>query len=557
MDRDRAEALVKLVREGCRRSDRFRMKDEHDIENYLNGSTDSCSVRIEQLKDGANHWFGFTKRDREQDRELENDTLVICRRRDSGGWIVRFNEGGDENTLEWTYVARKRDGRNEERKERFIELSGNVDQKISLPDDDRTLDEFIGEIFTLVEYRERADDLTRPLRESAVKLDAQAQVSPADSTISAKGRRPDNEVDSNDLDREDMPRHLNTVFYGPPGTGKTYATVRRCVEICDRSVEGADREIRQRYDALVDDGRIEFITFHQSYGYEEFVEGLRPMTASAEPEEDARSARRTGEDARCPESSAAEAGAANGPGFRLVPTPGVLRRIAERARKTPREAHVLVIDEINRANVSKVMGELVTLLEEDKREDAENEVAVTLPHSGGRFTLPANLHILGTMNTADRSIALLDTALRRRFEFEELAPNPERLQGAGKETGIDLPKVLRTMNERLEWLIDRDHLIGHAWLMKARTRDDVDRVMRRKIIPLIAEYFYDDWEKVHAVLGGTGDFVEGQPLDPPPGFDDTGENRRRWKVREEFDGRAYVRLVAGRSAPAPDTGDTE
>ncbi len=350
---------------------------------------------------------------------------------------------------------------------------------------------------------------------------------------------------------------LNTILYGPPGTGKTYTTFRRCVEICEGSQEGSGNEIRKRYRALTNAGRIEFIAFHQSYGYEEFVEGLRPETVPAEAKKDTRSAHRAGGDARGSDSSVIGAGVAHGAGFRLVPTPGVLRRIAERARRTPHEAHVLVIDEINRANVSKVMGELVTLLEEDKREDAENEVAVTLPHSGEHFTLPANLHILGTMNTADRSIALLDTALRRRFEFEELAPDPERLQGAGEETGIDLPKVLRTMNERLEWLIDRDHLIGHAWLMNARTRDDVDRIMRHKIIPLIAEYFYDDWEKVHAVLGGTGDFVEGQPLAPPPGFDDTGENRRRWTVREEFDETAYVRLVAGRSAPAPDTGDME
>ena len=352
-------------------------------------------------------------------------------------------------------------------------------------------------------------------------------------------------------------RHLNTILYGPPGTGKTYATVRRCVETCDGSAEGSDEKIRRRYQALVDAGRIEFITFHQSYGYEEFVEGLRPETASAESEKDARSVRRTDGDVRSPESSVAGAGVASGSGFRLVAVPGVLRRIADRARKKPREAHVLVIDEINRANVSKVMGELVTLLEEDKREGAENEVAVTLPHSGDRFTLPSNLHILGTMNTADRSIALLDTALRRRFEFEELVPDPQALQKAGKATGIDLPQVLRAMNDRLEWLIDRDHLIGHAWLMKARTRDDVDRVMRRKIIPLIAEYFYDDWEKVHAVLGGTGDFVEGQPLEPPPGLDDTAENRQRWTVRPEFNADAYTRLVAGSSAPAADTGDTE
>ena len=359
------------------------------------------------------------------------------------------------------------------------------------------------------------------------------------------------------VDAPGMPRHLNTIIYGPPGTGKTYATVRRCVETCDGSAEGSDREIRQRYDALVKADRIEFITFHQSYGYEEFVEGLRPVMASAETDKGTRSARRTDGDARSPESSVAGAGAARGSGFRLVAVPGVLRRIAERARETPHEAHVLVIDEINRANVSKVMGELVTLLEEDKREGADNEVAVTLPHSGERFALPSNLHILGTMNTADRSIALLDTALRRRFEFEELAPDPDALQDAKEATDISLPAVLRAMNERLEWLIDRDHLIGHAWLIEARNRDDVDRVMRRKIIPLIAEYFYDDWEKVRAVLGGTDDFVEGQPLEPPPGLDDTAENRQRWTVRPEFNKGAYTRLVAGSSAPSADAGDTE
>ena len=113
------------------------------------------------------------------------------------------------------------------------------------------------------------------------------------------------------------------------------------------------------------------------------------------------------------------------------------------------------------------------------------------------------------------------------------------------------------MNARLEWLLDRDHLIGHAWLMNAQTRDDVDRAMRRKIIPLIAEYFYDDWKKVHAVLGGAGDFVEGQSLDPPPGLDDMGEKRYRWTVRQEFSEIAYDRLVKGLSGSSADAGDAE
>ena len=223
---------------------------------------------------------------------------------------------------------------------------------------------------------------------------------------------------------------LNMILYGPPGTGKTYASARCCVEICDGPVERSSEDVRRRCDALFEEGRVEFVTFHQSYGYEEFVEGLRPETGEG------------------------------GAGFDLAPKDGVLKRIAKRARSSEASLpHVLVIDEINRANVSKVLGELVTLLEEGKRAGAANEVAVTLPCSGECFTLPANLHILGTMNTADRSIALLDTALRRRFDFEELAPDPDLLNVV---EGIDLPKVLRAINARLEYLIDRDHLIGHA-----------------------------------------------------------------------------------------------
>ena len=305
---------------------------------------------------------------------------------------------------------------------------------------------------------------------------------------------------------------LNLILYGPPGTGKTFNTARRCVEICDGTSEPEAERIRERYRELVKAEQVEFITFHESYGYEEFVEGLRPETGT-------------------------------GAGFRLEPTEGVLKRIAERTRKSEKP-HVLVIDEINRANVSKVMGELITLLEEDKRAGAANEVAVTLPHSREALTLPANLHILGTMNTADRSIALLDTALRRRFQFEELGPDPELLEDARKATGVDLPGVLRAMNERLEWLLDRDHLIGHAWFMTARTKADVDDAMRRKIIPLLAEYFYEDWTKVQAVLGGVDDFVERHRLSLPPGLDDeTDEQRHRWTVRDPFPEGAYDRLI--------------
>ena len=317
---------------------------------------------------------------------------------------------------------------------------------------------------------------------------------------------------SSDVGAEELP--LNTILYGPPGTGKTYATFQRCVKICDGKAPVHDRKATQsRYKKLVKEGRVEFVTFHQSYGYEEFVEGLRP-----DPD---------------------------GEHLRLLPVDGVLKRIAERARKRPELPYVLVIDEINRANVSKVLGELITLLEKDKREGNEVEVAVTLPHSGKRFTLPSKLYILGTMNTADRSIALIDTALRRRFRFEEVPPEKELL---GTVDGIDLQVILETINDRLEYLIDRDHLIGHAWLMGVKSRADLDEVMRHKIIPLIAEYFYEDWGKVQAVLGGTGHFVVGRALKRPPGLGDeeAHETRRSWEIQKEFAEGAYESLVSGK-----------
>ena len=304
---------------------------------------------------------------------------------------------------------------------------------------------------------------------------------------------------------------LNTILYGPPGTGKTFATFKRCVEICDGEAFEGETEIHKRYRKLVENGQVEFVTFHQSYGYEEFVEGLRPVASQD--------------------------------GTSIKVRKGVIRRIAKRARKST-QRHVLVIDEINRANISKVMGELITLIEADKRKGRANEVRVTLPHSQKSFSLPRNLYILSTMNTADRSIALLDVALRRRFDFEEMLPKPELLQDAEEETGVELPKVLETINKRLEYLIDRDHLIGHAWLMQVESRDELDACMRHKIIPLIAEYFFEDWSKVHAVLGGGDGFLNQQKLEPPKDVSDgIGDDRYSWRLHDNFKDSAYDELI--------------
>jgi 5-methylcytosine-specific restriction protein B len=504
----------------------------------------------------------------------------------------------------------------------------------------------------------------------------------------------------------------NLILYGPPGTGKTYRTALEAVKLCDRianypeSNEGRSA-LMARYDELVADKRNAFVTFHQNYGYEDFVEGLRPVPIGNSDGESV--------------------------GFHLQPEPGIFRLIAERSETgglavgseplniadravykmslgevadsasdfvftesltnnyalfgfrdidwsdprfadreeifsevkkrfpdedvTPNKGlvqspdvfrnqleigdmlivakgnhrfraigivegeyeyvprsdgrychrrkvrwlwqdkngldvselyppkfiqktlyrlkdaelnrsliarlisdaggegaegeplpHVLIIDEINRANVSKVFGELITLLEPDKRAGMDNALSVTLPYSKRQFSVPANLHIIGTMNTADRSIALLDTALRRRFQFLEMAPEPDLL---GLVEGIDLKAVLTTINQRIEYLIDREHRIGHAFFIGCKTAEHVHASMRDKIIPLLQEYFFEDWSRIHAVLGDG--FIREDKLDPPPGIG--GDQVSSWSVLASFTTDAFDRLIGKVAKLAEEPGE--
>ncbi|EIN8666663.1 McrB family protein [Campylobacter coli] len=399
---------------------------------------------------------------------------------------------------------------------------------------------------------------------------------------------------------------LNQILYGPPGTGKTYHTIDKALEILGENLESRD-EKKAKFDEYVKNGQIVFTTFHQSYGYEEFVEGIKPMINNEANSQEIQYEIKDGifkdicnralenyensnlnteelrEKIKLREkvekflnrlletnepisktkggnffinsfnnntieiysedverfdgifklslstfitllksniefNSAVEmfkkvfdrdyADRTHTYYFNLVnkfkeyEKQAVLKTEDNKISSNSLNSYIIIIDEINRGNVSKIFGELITLIEPSKRIGESEELKVTLPYSGKKFGVPKNVYILGTMNTADRSITSLDTALRRRFEFVEMIPDVSKLSDNCE--GVDLQKLLEAINTRIEYLLDREKTIGHAFFIGVENLEDLKKVFQNKIIPLLQEYFYNDYALISAVLNDNG-----------------------------------------------------
>ena len=303
---------------------------------------------------------------------------------------------------------------------------------------------------------------------------------------------------------------INQILYGPPGTGKTYNTVNKALEI----IYGEDfvkennedrKKLKEEFEELSKNGQIVFVTFHQSMSYEDFIEGIKPKLNK---DEDSK--------------------------ISYEIKSGIFREICKKAEKDPENEYILIIDEINRGNVSQIFGELITLIEEDKRLGKNEELKVTLPYSGDKFGVPNNLYIIGTMNTADRSVEALDTALRRRFSFIEMMPYYE-LEGLKRYKDIDLPLLLEKINKRIEKLLDREHQIGHSYFLKVEDLEGLRRVFKDNILPLLQEYFFGDYGKIGKVLGKK--FVEKIPEKETEfaDFDYEIEGKDVYKLKDPFE----------------------
>ena len=293
---------------------------------------------------------------------------------------------------------------------------------------------------------------------------------------------------------------LNRILYGPPGTGKTFDAVSEAVQAIDGTADGDREQLKDRFNRLRKEGRVEFVTFHQNYAYEDFIEGIRPVLD-----------RKT---------------------LRYELRDGIFKQIAKRASEDPNNGYVLIIDEINRGNIAKIFGELITLIEPSKRLGEEDEARATLPYSQESFGVPANLHLIGTMNTADRGIALLDVALRRRFDFVERMPEADHDGIAENIEGVNGRDLLRAINGRIVEKLDREHQIGHTYLMGVKTLEALKRAFQNQVVPLLQEYFYDDWEKIRGVLNDNA-FITKTGTEHPV-FDVLGRDDGRWLQAESY-----------------------
>lgn len=404
---------------------------------------------------------------------------------------------------------------------------------------------------------------------------------------------------------------LNQILYGSPGTGKTYHTIDKALEILGENLESRD-EKKAKFDEYVKNGQIVFTTFHQSYGYEEFVEGIKPRIDSKENSKEIEYEIKDGIFKELCEKALDNyensilntdelnkkielkekvenflnwlletnepIGKTKGGNFFVVEidnktiviySEGVERfdgifnlnlsifmellkckdefnnatemfkkvfnrdyadrthtyyfnlvkkfKAYEEKQLTAKiennknndnslKPYIIIIDEINRGNLSKIFGELITLIEPSKRIGEKEELKVTLPYSGEKFGVPKNVYIIGTMNTADRSITSLDTALRRRFEFIEMMPDVSKLSMDCE--GINLQELLKAINTRIEYLLDREKTIGHAFFVSVENLEDLKKVFQNKIIPLLQEYFYNDYALINEVLNDNGMIFE-------------------------------------------------
>ncbi|WP_281286376.1 McrB family protein [Pleionea sediminis] len=381
----------------------------------------------------------------------------------------------------------------------------------------------------------------------------------------------------------------NIILYGPPGTGKTYNTIEYALNILDPKFKGDRQSMKQRFDKYVSEKRVSLVTFHQSYTYEDFIEGIRAETQDGqinykvtagifkkicERAESGRAERRKVFDATVKrlqkmfdnsdgrlildtvrgrkytieyhgddtfkvftKESEYNNQSSNEPDFET--SLKNVKDIYTKGEKTDRTInsfekfllsfmqeelglkeydelieqekfrvpYVLIIDEINRGNISSIFGELITLIEDSKRSGQSESLSTLLPYSKEKFSVPDNLYIIGTMNTADRSLSMMDTALRRRFDFIEMMPDSSIFEGM-YVNGIDIKKLIDTLNERIALLFDRDHTLGHAIFIGIKLASDEDKAFtqlqlafKNKVFPLLEEYFFEDWNKIRLVLG--------------------------------------------------------